>query len=405
MMVPDTMRQATLMPMWRSVHDRLSSGRAVSRVRVGPLDDAQQSAVADLLGLDRLPGREYVISLAKLNSALAEAGTDLPSVLTAVVGPIGDRAAERERIDADRAALWSWLENHPEVRLQPALRAWALQVRRAGLIQGSVARTREILSTALAVLNRLPAEGQPLPALAGETTGAPHALDEGTRLGNLVLRALAEIFDTSVPATAYDRRLLWERAGVAADELSSVVLAAGLRTPGRGIACDIARACADAGHVAALTLAQLRAAVWESAPGRVWIVENPSILTIAVKRFGACCPPLVCTSGWPNTAVMMLLRSFADLGSDLRYHGDFDGEGLRIAAYVMEKTHARPWRMNTIDFLRGLREKVPGPAPGRLTEAPWDDDLARTIREHGESLAEEHVAEDLLGDLAAATVF
>lgn len=402
MTVPDAMQQAALLPMWQSVHDRLSSGRAVRRVRVGPLDDAQRSAIADLLGLDRLPGTEYVIPLSKLHSALAEAGTDLPSVLTTVVGPIGDRAAERERIETDRAALWSWLENHPEVQRQPALRSWARQVRRAGLVQGSVARTRDILSAALAVLNRLPAEGQPLPALAGEVTGAPHALDEGTRLGNLVLRALAEIFDASVPATAYDKRMLWERAGVAADQLSSVVLAAGLRAPGQGIACDVARACADAGHVAALTLAQLRAAVWESAPAQVWIVENPSILAIAVDHLGAACPPLVCTSGWPNTAVMMLLRSFADLGSDLRYHGDFDGEGLRIAAYVMEKTQARPWRMNTSDFLRGLRADVSGPAPGRLTEAPWDADLARTIHARGESLAEEHVTDHLLGDLAAA---
>lgn len=401
MIVPDAMRRAALMPIWQSVHDRLSSGRPVSRVRVGPLDDAQQSAVADLLGLDRLPGKEYVISVSKLHSALAEAGTDLPSVLTAVIGPIGDRAAERERFEADRAALWSWLETHPEVQRQPALRAWARQVRRAGLIQGSVARTREVLSTALAVLNRLPAEGQPLPTLAGEVTGAPHALDEGSRLGTLVLRALAEIFDVSAPATAYDRRILWARAGVAADELSSVVLAAGLRLPGRGIACDVARACADAGHVAALTLAQLRAANWESAPGQVWVVENPSILAMAIDRFGSVCPPLVCTSGWPNTAVMMLLRGFADAGSDLLYHGDFDGEGLRIAAYVMEKTRARPWRMNTVDFLRGLRTEVPGPAPGRITEAPWDHDLARTIREHGESLAEEQVADDLLSDLAS----
>jgi hypothetical protein len=143
MTVPDAMRHTALMPMWQSVHDRLSSGRAVSRVRVGPLDDAQQSALADLLGLDRLPGEDYVIPLSKLHSALAEAGTDLPSVVTAVVGPIGDRAAERERAEADRAALWSWLENHQEVRRQPALRAWARQVRRAGIIQGSVDRTRE----------------------------------------------------------------------------------------------------------------------------------------------------------------------------------------------------------------------------------------------------------------------
>ncbi|KAA9161585.1 TIGR02679 family protein [Amycolatopsis acidicola] len=404
MTVPDSLRQTALKPLWLAVHDRLSSGQAVSRVRVGPLDDTQRAAIADLLGLDRLPGAEYVIALAKLERALTEAGTDLPSVLAALIGPIGDRASERARAKAERAGLWDWLENHPEVRRQPALLGWAGQVRRTGLVGASVERTREALSAALAVLNRLPAEGQPLPTLASEVTGDPHALDDGTRLGNLVLRALAEIFGTGMPGTAYDRRMLWERAGVADDELSSVVLAAGLRVPGQGIAGAVAKYCAEAGHVAALTLAQLRATEWRSAPARVWIVENPSVLAMAIGRFGTGCPPLVCTSGWPTTAVMMLLRRFAELGSELLYHGDFDGEGLRIAAYVLEKTGARPWRMGSTDFLRGLRAGIPGPAPGRLTEASWDRDLARTIGEHGQSLAEEQVAEELLADLRDAVV-
>ncbi|MEU0468205.1 TIGR02679 family protein [Amycolatopsis sp. NPDC006131] len=403
MTVPETLRRPALRPLWQAVHDRLSSGRAVSRVRVGPLDDAQRSAIADLLGLDRLPDTVFAVSLSKLDAALTEAGTDLPTVLAAVIGPIGDRAAERERAKAERAALWSWLENHPEVQRQPALRTWAQHVRQAGLVQASVERTREVLSAALTVLNRLPAEGQPLPALAGEAVGDPHALDDGTRLGNLVLRALAEIFAAELPVTALDKRMLWERAGIAADELSSVVLATGLRLCGKGVACEVAWMCADAGQAAALTLAQLRATAWTAAPVRVRVVENPSILAMALRRFGAACPPLVCTSGWPNTAVMTLLRRLSDLGAELLYHGDFDGEGLRIAAYVMDKTGARPWRMSTTDYRRGLRMDISGPAPGRLTEAPWDTDLARTISEHGQSLVEEHVAEDLLGDLQEAT--
>ena len=48
--------RSALRPLWQAVHERLSSGRAVSRVHVGPLDDDQREALADLLGMDRLPG-------------------------------------------------------------------------------------------------------------------------------------------------------------------------------------------------------------------------------------------------------------------------------------------------------------------------------------------------------------
>ncbi|MEV0302246.1 DUF2399 domain-containing protein [Streptomyces prasinus] len=36
-------------------------------------------------------------------------------------------------------------------------------------------------------------------------------------------------------------------------------------------------------------------------------MENPSILALAVRSFGPDCPPLVCTSGWPNSAAIHLL--------------------------------------------------------------------------------------------------
>jgi hypothetical protein len=52
--------------VWRAVHARLPSGRPVSPVRVGPLDPAGRAALADLLGLERLPG--YVGSLAVAGS-------------------------------------------------------------------------------------------------------------------------------------------------------------------------------------------------------------------------------------------------------------------------------------------------------------------------------------------------
>jgi uncharacterized protein (TIGR02679 family) len=389
---------AALRPLWRAVHDRLSSGRQVSRVRVGPLDDEQQSAVADLLGDERLPGEYATVSVAALDELLVSSvGAGVREVVAALLGPLDDRTTRRALADAARAELWEWVTRHPVVAAQPALLEWVDAVRRVGLVGGSVERTRDELDRALRVVAALPATGVPLPVLAEAVLGDPHALDEGTRCGGLVLRALAALYGVDLPGDAQERRALWERAGVVEDELSSVVLVTGLRLGGVG--GGVLRICADAGHVAALTLAQVRATSFFGTPEDVWVFENPSVLAVAAARFGASCPPVVCTSGWPNSAVIVLLRGLTRAGATLHYHGDFDGEGVRIAAHVMARTGAVPWRMATDDYLLALGSARVGTSVGRVTEAPWDDGLADAMREHGLAVPEERVTARLLDEL------
>ncbi|MEU7596693.1 TIGR02679 family protein [Streptomyces sp. NPDC039022] len=406
-----TWRRPELRPLWQTVHSRLSSGRPVTRVHLGPLDDAQREALADLLGLDRLPDARPSVPLARLEEAVGElSGRTVRAVVTELFGPLGDRAGDRRRQEAERAGLWSWLADHETVRAQPVLADWAASCRAGGLVGGSPERTRALLTDALDVLAELPAQAEPLPVFAARVLdGHAHALDDGTPLSTLVLRALATLYDTASPQSAADRRALWTRAGVADDALSATVLVAGLRPAGDGPLARMTRLCADAGQAASLTLAQLRS------PGRfalaagpapvVHAVENPSILALAVHRFGPDCPPLVCTSGWPNSAAIQLLRLLADHGATLRYHGDFDGEGVRIAAYVLDKTSARPWRMTAADYRTAAARYPLGPPAGRITEAPWDAELATAMAEHGCAVVEELVGEMLVKDLADHTAY
>ncbi|UUU30360.1 TIGR02679 family protein [Streptomyces sp. CA-210063] len=401
-----TLRSPELRPLWHTVHDRLSSGRPVTRVRLGPLDDAQREALADLLGLDRLPDARTSVALARLEEAVAElCGRTVREIVTELVGPLDDRAGERRRREGERAELWTWLDGHATVRAQPALADWTASCRAAGLVGGSTERTRSLLTDALTVLAALPAGAEPLPVFAARVLkGESHALDDGTRLSALVLRALVTLHDTAPPQSAADRRALWTRAGVADDDLSATVLVGGLRPAGDGPLARVARVCAEAGQAVSLTLAQLRAPgefslAADPAPV-VHAVENPSILALAVRRFGPDCPPLVCTSGWPNSAAIHLLRLLADQGAVLRHHGDFDGEGIRIAAYLLDKTPARPWRMTAADYRAAVARTPHGSQPGRLTEAPWDPELIRALTEHGAAVVEELVADVLLADLA-----
>ncbi|MFJ8487716.1 TIGR02679 family protein [Streptomyces sp. NPDC094038] len=405
-----TLRRPELGPLWRTVHDRLSSGRPVTRVRLGPLDDAQREALADLLGLDRLPDASPSVTMTRLEEAVGElCGRTVRETVTELVGPLGDRARERRQRADERAELWSWLDGHHTVRAQPALADWAASCRAAGLVAGSPERTRSLLTDALTVLARLPVQAEPLPVFAARIlNGHSHALDDGSPLSALVLRALAALHDTALPQSAADRRALWTRAGVADDDLSATVLVAGLCPAGDGPLARVTRTCAESGQAASLTLAQLRApgefALTEEVPPLVHAVENPSILALALRRFHSSCPPLVCTSGWPNSAAVHLLRLLADQGAELRYHGDFDGEGIRIAAYVMDKTPARPWRMTAADYRAAVARTPDGPRPGRLTDAPWDPALARAMSEHDTAVVEELVSDALLQDLLETIV-
>lgn len=402
----DGLDRRALLPLWQAVHERLSSGRPVSRVRIGPLDDEQRGALADLLGLDRLPEVRPFVALARLEEAVADiSGHALREVVAVIVGPIDDRAAVRQRSKDERDDLWAWLEAHETARSQPALGEWVAHCRNGGLVDGSVPRTRKLLSSALAVLAALPAEGEPLPVFAARMVGGDsHALDDGTRLSSLVLWALAVMHGGDMPGNARQRRAMWAQAGVADDDLSGTVLAAGLRLVGDGLLSRIVGACTQAGHAASLTLAQLRdPGDLRLCAGPVHITENPSVVALALRRFGSKCPPLVCTSGWPNSAAVHLLRLLADHGAALRYHGDFDGEGIRIAAYILDKTPAATWRMMAADYGDALTRTSRGPAVGRLTTAPWDPALTAAMAERGTAVLEETVADLLLDDLASVS--
>ena len=399
MSLPAALLDPALAPLWRAAHSRLSSGRPVGALRVGPLDDRQRAALADLLGLDRLPGVRCTVRLDRLDAAVHEiAGLGTRAVVEQVIGQVGDRVAERAASLEQRAQLWSWLSEHDVVRAQPALNDWVDGIRRAGTT--SLAQTRALLESALSVLARLPADGRPLPTFSADVLGDPHALDDGTRLSGVVQRALSCLLGEGPPVDAAARRALWERMGVNCDQLSVTVLTAGLRPTGSDLVADLCRLCTERGHAAVLTLAQLyTASDWTIVPGTtVNVVENPSVVALALARFGCRCPPVVCTSGWPGSAAILLLRGLAQAGARLRYHGDLDGEGVRIAAYVAAKTGAVPWRMSSEDYQQAVRSG--GPPVGRVSAAPWDPTLARCMEEHGTAVVEEHVTDALLADMA-----
>ena len=169
-----------------------------------------------------------------------------------------------------------------------------------------------------------------------------------------------------------------------ADTVSTTVLTLGLRPAGRARVAEAAGR-GDPVHLSEWHLRRLDLTV----PGPVLVVENPSVLeAFAVARGGEAA--VVCTSGWPAPVALALLRA---LRAPLRYHGDLDWPGVRIAGWLSEHAAAVPWRMGAVDYLAapGGDALTGAPAP-----TPWDPALAAAMSERGTAVHEEQVMASLL---------
>lgn len=431
--------------LWPAARERLEHlGRVGGTARLSNASLEERRAVAALLGSPTLPGENLEVTLARLDRALRESrfSVGLAQALELLSGPLRNLPAEREAERRRRAALWRQAEEHPLLKgVHPAattLRGWLGELRGEGLLRrlaGAGARSeRELLDDALRVLAALPTSVYPGASepvepggatptvtpvrrgvLAAATLGSSHALDAGSPVATLVLRALARLRgdrDTAADgtldaSTAADRRALWESAGVVLDELSSQVLVLGLAPPGDRSVAAALRALATAGQPARITLRQLGALEIVDPPPVVRVCENPVVVSAAADRLGASCPPLICPEGVPSLAARQLLSALARTGVRVLYHGDFDWPGVRIATGVADLLAATcafaPWRFSAADYRAALTTGVAGRqlGPGAVS-TPWDPDLSRAMVEAGVAVEEEVVLETLLTDLQQA---
>lgn len=387
---------------------RLELGRPLdARLRLDEPSDRQREATLKLLGRPPTTARSISLDPTELATVLAEAGIapDLRTLVEALDGPVVDRKA------AAAAEQGAWDAVHRRLRqsaasLDQRLAGWVDELESIGLLRrlaGDVDAADRLARRAVAVLQRLPADGVPLAQIAATSVGDSHALDDGSPLSTLLLRAVEVL--TGMPRRnrgASERRALWARVGVLVDELSGPALVLGLRPADDGLLARVLRAHADAGEPCRVTLRQLvrHTPDWSPLTGAaVAVCENPAVVAAAADRLGAATPPLVCTDGQPSGAVQTLLRKLADAGATLRFHTDFDGGGIRIGNLLMDRFGASPWRMGHADY-EAAAVAAGVPLTGEPDEACWDAELAPAMAAQRRAVHEEQVVEELLGDLA-----
>jgi uncharacterized protein (TIGR02679 family) len=421
-------------------------GARARSVAVDGLDARERRALADLAGWEELPEGRVRVDLDRLDLALRESalGVSLRKALALLGGPLADRPAEARGRRAASEAMWAAARDVCRAEDRDDLLPWLDGLRRSGALSraaGQAGRApEELLGAALGVALRLPADGVLLAVFAARHAGDPHALDAGTPLGGLVLRAAQVVSGIAeAPASSPDRRRIWRAVGVDCDALSADVLVLGLRPEGDGLAARQLRDSADEGEPRRLTLREVSRASLSVRTGlEVFVCENPAVVEAAADRLGPRCAPLVCVEGVPSTAALALLRALAASGARVRVHADLDWAGVRIAGQVLRETGGVPWRMSAGDYRAALAAASPHPVPlpaprgegeataprrpchherrgpgrldrasvrggpplgGRRASAGWEPELERAMLEGGRAVLEEQVLQELLGDL------
>jgi uncharacterized protein (TIGR02679 family) len=368
----------------------------------------QRRAVARLLGHPVGKGASLSVFLPVVESVLRGAGLapDLRAAVEALAGPVADRAAERSASERQWSAVLAVADQAAQRR--PALTPWAEWLRSTGLPRrlagGAPERAQELVEQAVAVLDLLPARGQPLSVLAASGAGDGHLLDAGQPLATLVLRAAGLIGGVPPGDGAEWRRTVWASVGVLAGELTNPVLTLNLPGDPRTVTGRALALWTEAGQPVHLTARQLLRDPPDlsTLQGRdVFVCENPSVVVEAANRLGTSSASLICANTHPGAAATVLLRQLGASGAWLRYHGDFDWPGITIANGITDRFGALPWRLDASAYRSAAAEDGP-PLRGRPVTATWDPTLTQAMLELGVKVEEERVLDDLLADLKVA---
>ncbi|WP_406390080.1 DUF2399 domain-containing protein [Streptomyces sp. NBC_00882] len=221
--------------------------------------------------------------------------------------------------------------------------------------------------------------------LAHDHAGDPHYFDPTTGPEQRLITALAELADRLEPTRPDHIRALLAEHAIIADRLYATVLLNQVRVLGDG---PIDRRLNEVTTPVALNLLDLTRAPPRLAPDPLTVVENPSVLEAAMEC--ASTQPRACTKGQLRVVDHVLLQLAVDQGVPLRYAGNLDVAGLRIAAAVQQTYGATLIAMDAalVQAAGDLPSAVPlGPLPNTT-----DPDLADRLKETGRVIYQEHDA-------------
>lgn len=391
----------SLAPLWAAIHERLCAGHepaSLARVQVTGLSPAGIATLRSWLDTKtrRRRGPSAVgtgpngtsVRLRELLAVLEVGAGELTRLAEDATGrPVVSRAAARRDAAQLRHELWGYAAD-----MLPALPGLVARLRTAGIGESDIP-TRRLINALAKAVQHIPSEPPiSLAKLSHDCAGNPHFFDLDTVAGARLISAVAEITGQTEPTRPDLVRALLLDAGVIADRLTATVLLYQVAAVGQG---PIDRRLRDSATPVALTLLDLTLHPPTLANQILTVVENPSIIEAAMTSGSRL--PLACTSGQLSSVDHALLQLAVDQGIQLRYGGDLDDSGLRIAEYVKQSYGAELIAMDTATV------SAAGPAPSAVPlnplPQPADTKLAMALEISGHVIFQENdaILDQLLG--------
>lgn len=188
-------------------------------------------------------------------------------------------------------------------------------------------------------LEGLPLDYERLPMFGQRILGNPHAFDRTTDLGRLWIHVLHVKRGKGGPPPSDTERVneLFLEFKLLRDDITNFVTCANLVAEKDGNRHPMWRGAMETHSVLNIPMRELLRVnrVRPSRGGAVWIVENSGVFSRLLDDVPDA--PIVCTHGQFKLAAYRLLDMLVTSGCRLKYAGDFDPEGLQMAARLKER--------------------------------------------------------------------
>lgn len=188
-------------------------------------------------------------------------------------------------------------------------------------------------------LEGLPLDYERLPMFGQRILGNPHAFDRTTDLGRLWIHVLHVKRGQGGPPPSDTERVneLFLEFKLLRDDITNFVTCANLMAEQDDTRHPMWQGAMETYSVLNVPMRELLR-VNRVRPNRgdtIWIVENSGVLSSLLDDVSDA--PLICTHGQFKLAAYRLLDMLVASGCQLKYAGDFDPEGLQMAARLKER--------------------------------------------------------------------
>lgn len=281
---------------------------------------------------------------------------------------------------------------------------------------------KEMLLYVMAALNELPIHTNShdyLAVFATKITGNPHYFDDKTESNYLLWQGILYYCEKMVSKEfttlehsfhLEQKKEILYQVGLIRDEISNSTIVYGIQAKKKNgethKGLEGFHLEKEPVQLSLLTVSELDQ-VW-CYTNRIYVVENPSVFASILKVAGEKCSVL-CVSGQPCLASLVLLDKIVGQGVTIYYSGDCDPEGLRIADRLKRRygSNLTLWLMEERYYIQSISNKEISERRLKMLDGLQDEvlkEIAQRMRREKRAGYQEQIMGEYLDHIAGLGV-